>query len=137
MTRRSQRVGELLQAEISQLLVRRVQDPRIRMTSVAAVDLSPDLRRAVVRISVLDESRREESLAALRSATGFLRHQLARRLRHMRATPELIFEIDRGAEHSQQISDLLERLDDQTEQGCLAVEDPLKVGQTGFVLIQR
>ena len=115
MTRRSQRVGELLQAEISQLLVRRVQDPRIRMTSVAAVDVSPDLRRAVVRISVLDESRREESLTALRSATGFLRHQLARRLRHMRATPELIFEIDRGAEHSQQISDLLERLDDHNE----------------------
>ena len=112
MSRRTQRVGELLQAELAQLLVRSVQDPRIQMTSIAAVDVSPDLRRAVVRISVLDESQRQESLAALRHAAGFLRRQLAHRLRHMRVTPELIFEIDRGAEHSQLISDLLERLDD-------------------------
>ena len=101
-----------MQAELSQLLLRSLQDPRIQMTSVAAVDVSPDLRRAVVRVSVLDESQRQASLAALRHAAGFLRHQLARRLRHMRVTPELIFELDRGAEHSQQISDLLERLDD-------------------------
>lgn len=112
MTRRTDRVGELLQAEISRLLVRSVHDPRVRMASVAAVDVSPDLRRAVVRVSVLDESRREESLTALRHAAGFLRHQLALNLRHMRVIPELVFEIDRGAEHSQRISDLLERLHD-------------------------
>ena len=112
MSRRTQRVGDLLQAEISQLLLRSVQDPRVRMTSVSAVDVSPDLRRAIVRVSVLDESQREESLAALRHAAGFLRHQLALRLRHMRVIPELIFEIDRGAEHSQRISDLLEQLHD-------------------------
>ena len=112
MSRRTQRVNELLQSELSQLLLRSVQDPRVRMTSVAAVDVSPDLRRAIVRISVLDESQRQASLAALRHAAGFLRRQLAHRLRRMRVTPELIFELDRGAEHSQHISDLLERLDD-------------------------
>jgi ribosome-binding factor A len=115
MTRRTQRVGELLQAEISQLLLRSVQDPRVRMTSVSAVDVSPDLRRAVVHVSVLDENQRNESLSALRHAAGFIRHQLANRLRHMRVMPELIFEIDRGAEHSQRISDLLERLHDHDE----------------------
>ena len=115
MTRRTQRVGELLQAEISQLLLRNVQDPRVRMVSVAAVDVSPDLRRAVVRVSVLDEEKREESLAALRHAAGFLRRQLAHRLRRMRVTPELIFEIDRGPEHSQRISDLLEHLHDHDQ----------------------
>ena len=112
MSRRTQRVGELLQAELSQLLLRSVQDPRVRMVSVAAVDVSPDLRRAVVRVSVLDEAQREASLAGLRHAAGFLRRQLAHNLRHLRVTPELIFEIDRGAEHSQRISDLLERLHD-------------------------
>ncbi len=112
MTRRTQRVGEVLQAEISQLLLRSVQDPRVRMTSVSAVDVSPDLRRAIVRVSVLDDTHREESLEALRHAAAFIRHRLAHRLRHMRVMPELIFEIDRGAEHSQRISDLLERLHD-------------------------
>ena len=115
MSRRTQRVGELLQAEISQLLLRSVHDPRVRLASVAAVDVSPDLRRAVVRVSVLDESQREESLAALRHASGFLRHELAHRLRHMRAIPELLFELDRGAEHSQRISDLLEQLHDHDQ----------------------
>ena len=115
MSRRSERVGELLQAEISQLLVRAVQDPRVRMTSIAAVDVSPDLRRAVVRVSVLDEARRDESLEALRHAAGFIRRRLAQRLRHMRVTPELVFELDRGAEHSQHISDLLERLHDHDQ----------------------
>ena len=110
MSRRTQRVGELLQSELSQLLLRSVQDPRVRTASIAAVDVSPDLRRAVVRVSVLDDSQREDCLAALRHAAGFLRHQLAHRLRHMRVMPELIFELDRGAEHSQRISDLLERL---------------------------
>lgn len=115
MSRRTQRVGELLQAELSQLLLRSVQDPRVRRASVSAVDVSPDLRRAVVRVSVLDESQRRESLDALRHAAGFLRHQLARRLRHMRVMPELIFELDRGAEHSQRISDLLEHLHDHDQ----------------------
>lgn len=112
MSRRTQRVSELLQSELSQLILRSLQDPRVRMTSISNVDVSPDMRRAVVRISVLDNSQREESLAALRHAAGFLRRQLAQRLRHMRVMPELIFELDRGAEHSQHISDLLERLHD-------------------------
>jgi len=112
MSRRTQRVSELLQSELSQLILRSLQDPRVRMTSISNVDVSPDMRRAVVRISVLDDSQREESLAALRHAAGFLRRQLAQRLRHMRVMPELIFELDRGAEHSQHISDLLERLHD-------------------------
>ena len=115
MSRRTQRVGELLQAEISQLLLRSVHDPRVRLASVANVDVSPDLRRAVVRVSVLDESQRDESLAALRHAAGFLRHELAHRLRHMRVVPELVFELDRGAEHSQRISDLLEQLHDHDQ----------------------
>lgn len=115
MSRRTQRVGDLLQAEIAQLLLRSMQDPRVRMASVSAVDVSPDLRRAVVRISVLDESQRDASLAALRHASGFLRHELASRLRHLRVVPELIFELDRGAEHSQRISDLLESLHEHDE----------------------
>ena len=115
MSRRTQRVGELLQSELSQLLVRSVQDPRVRMASIAGVDVSPDLRRAVVRVSVLDESQREESLEALRHASAFLRRRLAHNLRHMRVMPELVFELDRGAEHSQRISDLLEQLHDHDQ----------------------
>ncbi len=115
MSRRSERVGDLLQAEIGQILLRGVHDPRLRLTSVSSVDVSPDLRRAVVRVSVLDPEVCEESLLALKRASGFIRRELAQRLRHMRVVPELVFELDRGAEHSQRISDLLERLHDHDQ----------------------
>ncbi len=75
--------------------------------------MSPDLRHAVVRVSVLGEdAQRRESLEALRHARGFVRKALARKIRHMKVVPELTFELDRGPEHSQRISDLLENQND-------------------------
>ena len=66
----------------------------------------------MIRVSALgDDARRSDALEALRHARGFLRTELAHRLR-TRVTPELVFELDRGAEHSQKISDLLESLHD-------------------------
>ena len=110
MSRRTDRVADVVRAELADLLLRHVHDPRIKLVSVTGVDLSPDLKRAVVRVSALgEEKHRLETVEALKHARGFLRTELAARLR-MRVTPELVFELDRGAEHSQKISDLLESL---------------------------
>jgi len=112
MNRRTNRMGDLVRAELSDLLLREVQDPRIKLVSLTSVEVTPDLRRAVVRVSALgEEAQRLGALEALRHARGFLRSELAHRLR-TRVTPELVFELDRGAEHSQKISDLLESLHD-------------------------
>jgi ribosome-binding factor A len=115
VSRRTDRVGDLIRAELSDLLLRSVQDPRIRLASITGVEVSPDLKRAVVRISALgDEDQRLATIDALRHARGFLRSELAKQLR-TRNTPELVFELDRGAEHSQKISDLLESLHGRDE----------------------
>ena len=115
MSRRTDRVADLLRAELAELLLRAVHDPRVKLASVSGVAVTPDLRRAVVKISALgDEEQRQETIAGLRHARGFLRTELAHRLR-LRATPELVFELDRGAEHSQQMSDLLESLHGRDE----------------------
>ena len=115
MSRRTDRVSDLLRAELSQLLLREVHDPRVKLASVSGIDVTPDLKRAVVKISVLgEEAQRQETIDGLRHARGFLRTELAHRLR-LRNTPELIFELDRGAEHSQKISDLLESLHGRDE----------------------
>jgi ribosome-binding factor A len=112
MKRRTNRMGDLVRAELSDLLLRSVQDPRIKLVSLTSVEVTPDMRRAVVRVSALgEEEQRLEALEALRHARGFLRTELSHRLR-TRVTPELVFELDRGAEHSQRISDLLESLHD-------------------------
>jgi ribosome-binding factor A len=115
LSRRTDRVADLVRAELAELLLRHVHDPRIRLVSVTGVDLSPDLRRAIVKVSALgEEAQRLATIEALRHARGYLRTELASRLR-MRVTPELVFELDRGAEHSQKISDLLESLHEPDE----------------------
>ncbi|MDH3402597.1 MAG: 30S ribosome-binding factor RbfA [Acidobacteriota bacterium] len=109
MSRRTQRVEDLLRAELADLLLREARDPRLREAHVSAVEVSPDLGSARVRVSILagDEERRA-TLDALNRAAGFFRTRLAGRLRHMRRAPALAFELDRGPEHSQRISELLE-----------------------------
>lgn len=115
MSRRTERVDDLLRRELSDLLFRTVHDPRVRLATIMNVDVSPDLKHAVVRVSVLgDDAQRADCIAALHHARGFLRSRLAERVR-MRTTPELTFELDRGAEFSQQISDILEKLHDDDE----------------------
>jgi len=111
MSRRTDRVADVVRAELSDLLLTAVHDPRIRLVTVTQVSITPDLRRAIVKVSALgEETEREAAVAGLQHARGFLRTELARRLKTMRVTPELVFELDRGAEHSQKISDLLESL---------------------------
>ena len=116
MTRRTQRVGDVLRTEISAIISRRVRDPRVAMTTVSAVDMSPDLKHARVYLSVVgDEKERQASLEALRHAAGYIRGQLAKELKRLKSMPELRFELDRGAEYSQRISELLENPDEHNQ----------------------
>lgn len=110
MSRRTDRVGDLVRAELAEILRRDLSDPRLALASIAEVHVTPDLRHARVRVSTLgSDEQRAAAIAALAQAAGFIRRQLGRRLK-LRATPELVFELDHGAEYSQQISDLLEDL---------------------------
>ena len=111
MSRRTHRIEDQLRVELADLLLRKVRDPRLQEARVAAVDVSPDLSTARVHVSILaDDSEREEGVAALNRAAGFFRASLAQRLRHMKRIPSLNFQLDRGPEHTQHITDLLENL---------------------------
>ena len=104
-------MSEVLRAELSSLLRFELKDPRVALASISHVEVSRDLSHARVAVSVLgSDEDREAAVEALVGAGGFLRSQLGRRLR-LRAAPELAFHLDRGAEHSQHISDLLDGLD--------------------------
>ncbi len=114
MSQRTERVGDLLRGELASIILREMRDPRVSLTTVAGVTVSRDLSHAEVRISVLgNDEERQQSLEALDRAKGFIRSVLARRVR-LRMVPELHFKIDRGAEHSQRISEILEDLDVDT-----------------------
>jgi ribosome-binding factor A len=110
VTRRTRQVGEFLREELTDIIRREVKDPRIGFMSVTRVDVTPDLRHAAVYISVLGtDDEREETLKALRSASGFIRHHLKPRLR-MRQIPELEFRDDRSMEHAEQIARTLREI---------------------------
>ena len=116
MSQRTDRVGDLVRRELAELLLHRLQDPRVRLATVSAVRVTPDLRRAVVRVSALGSlEERQAAIEGLGHARGFLRKELARRLRGMKVVPDLTFELDRGAETSQRIEELLEDHHDENQ----------------------
>jgi ribosome-binding factor A len=110
VTRRTRQVGEFLREELTDIIRREVKDPRIGFMSVTRVDIPPDLRHAVAYISVLGtDEERAETLAALRSASGYIRHLLKPRLR-MRQIPDFEFRDDRSMEHAEQIARTLREI---------------------------
>lgn len=110
MSRRTRQVGEFLREELVDIIRREVKDPRVGFLSLTDVEVSPDLRSARVFVSVLGtEEERAATLAALRSASGFIRHHLKPRLR-MRQIPDLEFRDDRSMEHAERIARVLKDL---------------------------
>jgi ribosome-binding factor A len=108
---RTDQVGAQVRAEIMDIIQRDLKDPRIGFVSITTVRMSPDLRSARVRVSVLgDESQQRDSLSGLRSAAGLIRHQLGRRLENLKFSPELRFEIDPSIEYSVHISKRLREI---------------------------
>jgi len=103
------RLGDQLQVELAGLIQRELKDPRIGFVTVTEVRMSPDLKHARVYVSVFEgeEEKKQESIAALQRAEGFLRHSLGRRLR-LRYVPGLRFVVDDTLDHSARIDELLE-----------------------------
>lgn len=107
---RSHRVGEMIQQEISRLLVKGLKDPRIGFVTITAVDMTPDLHLARIFYTVMgDEGARRNTQKGLTSAIPFLRREIGKFLR-MRYIPDLIFEYDSSLEYGNRIETLLRDL---------------------------
>ena len=104
---RPQKLGDLIQRELSDLLQRELRDPRVGMITITAVDVSPDISHAKVLFTILDKENLGEVTQGLRRAAGFLRSQLARRIK-LYTTPELRFEYDESVERGDRLSRLIE-----------------------------
>jgi len=116
MSRRSERTSKLIQREISVLLEREVNDPRLsKFVSVTQVTLSPDLMHARVYVSTLgSEMNKEDLLAGFSKASGFLRRELAAHLR-LRQMPELSFHYDDSIERGARLLELMSELSTQKD----------------------
>ncbi len=109
MSRRTERVNELLREEISAIIAQGLKDPRMGsgLVTVTEVKVSPDLRNATVFISHLGpEDERKGVLAGLQSAAHYVHNELLRRLA-MRRVPELRFLFDPSIERGAHLTDLI------------------------------
>ncbi|WP_455662781.1 30S ribosome-binding factor RbfA [Pradoshia sp.] len=110
MSLRSTRVGEQMKKELSDILGRKLKDPRVGFVTVTDVEVSGDLQQAKVFISVLgDADKREDTLKGLEKAKGFIRSELGQRIR-LRKTPELFFEFDESIDYGNRIESLLHQI---------------------------
>jgi ribosome-binding factor A len=107
---RRERVEELIVREVSDILRRHVNDPRIGFVTVTDAEISPDLRHARVFVSILgSEEQQAEAMKGLQSAARFIRGELGKRV-EMRETPQLTFKIDTSIAHGARIFELLEQV---------------------------
>ncbi|MBX5451077.1 MAG: 30S ribosome-binding factor RbfA [Thermogemmatispora sp.] len=113
---RQERLGELIAEELSDLLRTRMKDPRIGFVSITRVEVSGDLAHAKVYVSVLgSDEERNNTMAALKRATGFLRHELAGRL-VLRHVPELVFKLDLSLEKGAEVMQLIKQIEQEHAQ---------------------
>ena len=104
---RPQKLGDQIQRELSQLLAQELRDPRVAMVTITSVDVSPDISHARVFFTMLEKAKLADTLQGLRRAAGFLRSQLARRIK-LYTTPELRFEYDESVERGDHLSRLID-----------------------------
>ena len=110
MTRRSERVADLVRAELSRLVLTEAHDPDLRGVTITDVEMPPDLKSARVFFSCLgggDE--REKALGALRRAAGYLRREVGQRCQ-LRYAPELRFVSDLSLERGARVEELLHQV---------------------------
>ncbi|AMM92499.1 30S ribosome-binding factor RbfA [Peribacillus simplex] len=113
MSLRSNRVGEQMKKELSEIIGRKIKDPRIGFVTVTDVEVTGDLQQATVYISVLgDQEQREKTLQGLAKAKGFMRSEIGQRIR-LRKTPELFFEFDESVDYGNRIESLISQINSE------------------------
>ena len=110
MSLRANRVGEQMKKELTEIIGRKLKDPRIGFVTVTDVRVTGDLQQATVYISVLgNQEQKENTLIGLAKASGFIRSEIGKRIR-LRITPEISFEWDESLEYGQRIETLIHQI---------------------------
>ena len=109
-TRRSQRVADIVRAELASLVLTEAHDPALHRVTITDVEMPPDLKSARVFFSCLGgEAERRTAAEALRRAAGYLRREVGQRCR-LRYAPELFFVADSSLERGARIEELLHQI---------------------------
>ena len=109
MSIKTMRIASNIVKEMSYILAYEVKDSDIKFVTVTDCKLAPDLSFAKIYVTVLDDSKKESTLKALKDASGFIRKELAERV-EMRHVPELEFVYDESIAYGKKIEDIIEQI---------------------------
>ena len=113
--KRSERVGDSVRKEISEMLVKTIKDPRIGFVTITRVAVTEDCRSAKVYYSVVGTlAERERCMEGLNSAKGYIRRELGHRMK-LKYTPEIVFQFDPSIEYAAHMGELIHRLQEERE----------------------
>ncbi len=112
--KRSTRVGDLIREEIADIIMHRLRDPRLGFVTVTGVEISEDLRHATIYLSILEDSKRDDTLNIVKASASFIRGELGKRLR-IKYIPLLTFRIDESIEYGLKIDRLLDEIKAEEE----------------------
>lgn len=114
---RAERVSDEIRRRLTELIRTALKDPRVSfLSSITRVEMSPDLRYAKVLVSVMGTpQQQQDSIAALKHAAGFLRHELGVDLR-LRHTPEIHFVLDHSLEEGDRVLRIIHEVERERTQ---------------------
>lgn len=111
MSVKIERLNDQFQKEISMIIQTEIKDQDINFVTITGCEITNDLSFCKVYFTVLDDSKKESTLQALKGAASFIRGQLSRRV-EIRHTPELRFFYDESIEYGNKIEKIIEKINE-------------------------
>lgn len=111
MSVKIERLNDQFQKEISMILQTEIKDQDIHFVTITGCEITNDLSFCKVYFTVLDDSKKESTLQALKGAASFIRGLLSQRI-EIRHTPELRFIYDESIEYGNKIEKIIEKIND-------------------------
>jgi ribosome-binding factor A len=109
------RIASNMVKEISYILMTEIKDPDVKFVTVTDCKVTNDLSYAKVYVTILNNDRKNETMSALKGASGFIRHALSDRV-DIRHIPELEFVYDESIEYGKKIENIIEKIHDEEEE---------------------
>lgn len=112
MSVKIERLNDQFQKEISIILQTEIKDQDIHFVTITGCEITNDLSFCKVYFTVLDNSKKDTTLQALKGAASFIRGELSRRI-EIRHTPELKFIYDESIEYGNKIEKIIEKINEE------------------------
>lgn len=112
MSVKIERLNDQFQKEISIILQTEIKDQDIHFVTITGCEITNDLSFCKVYFTVLDESKKDSTLQALKGAASFIRGELSKRVQ-VRHTPELRFFYDNSIEYGNKIEKIIEKINEE------------------------